>query len=278
MRWAMTMAAAVSLLGCGRCGAEGAGADVAVGDPATARGSSASSRAEIAPDEGRAAGDKGDGGAAGAVEVVPGPDDCWAPGDVVELQLEARGFPLRGLKFAGPDCDDELEAAVARGDLPAVRSMIEQVRIPEHWPARSPRCRTAELGTLLHLSAASGATQVTEYLISEGANVRGCDHQGTTPLHVAAANLDLPMAKLLVDKGALVDAVDIEGNRPLHRCFDNPAFRPRRPDLDPEQLEAAQLIAGFLVSAGADVGAHRRSGEIAADLAPFATQNWIPAR
>jgi hypothetical protein len=183
---------------------------------------------------------------AGTTEARPGPEDCWAPEDVVELQLEARGFPVRGLKFEGPGCDDELEAAVRRGELAAVRKMIEEVRIPDHWPARSPRCRTEELGTLLHLSAASGSTQVTEYLISKGAGVRGCDREGSTPLHVAAANLDLPMARLLVEKGALVDAVDIEGRRPLDRCFDNRFLKPPRPGIDPARVRVADELATWL--------------------------------
>jgi hypothetical protein len=196
-----------------------------------------------------------------AGEVEPGPDDCWAPDDVVELQLEARGFPVKGLRFEGPDCDDELEAAVERGDLAAVRRLIEEVRIPEHWPARSPRCRTEQLGSLLHLCANGGSTQVAEYLISKGVNVRGCDFQGSTPLHVAAANLHLALVRLLVEKGARVDAVDLEGRRPLHRCFDNRHLLPARANVDSKHREAAEEIARFLVGAGAR------------DL-----QNWIPER
>jgi hypothetical protein len=182
----------------------------------------------------------------GRAAVEPGPDDCWAPGDIVELQLEARGFPVKGLRFEGLDCDRELEAAATRGEFGVVRKMIEEVRIPDHWPARSVRCRTAEGSTLLHLAAASGSTQLAEYLVSKGANVRGCDRRGSTPLHEAAANLDLPMARLLVDKGALVDAVDIDGRRPPDRCFDNRFGKPPRPEIDPARGRAADELAAWL--------------------------------
>jgi hypothetical protein len=244
----MIIAAALPLLGCGRCGDAQPDSNLEVGgDRPVAAAVDASTPAAPCPGsggEGTAA--AGDGIDSGAVAVTPGPDDCWVPGDIVELQLEDRGFPVEGLRFEGPECDDELEAAVERGDLPGVRRMIEEVRIPDHWPARSPRCRTDQLGNLLHLGAASGSTQVTEYLISKGAAVRGCDHRGATPLHVAAANLDLPMARLLVQKGALVDAVDIEGRRPLDRCFDNRFLRPPRPEIDPAHSRAADELAAWL--------------------------------
>jgi hypothetical protein len=264
------IAAVVPLLGCARCGAEGAGADAdeaAAGANAPAADVARGRAPVAAPGVETGEGDL-DAAVAGEIEVRPGPDDCWSPGDVVELQLEPRGFPVKGLKFEGPACDAALEAAVARGDFAVVRALIEQVRIPDHWPARSPRCRTAGMGTLLHLAAASGSAQLTEYLVSKGAGVRGCDLEGATPLHLAAASLDLPVARLLVDKGALVDAVDLEGNRPLHRCFDNPAFRPLPPALDPERLDVARRLARLLIASGARVERRRRSGETAADLAP----------
>jgi len=244
-RFAIT-AAAFSLLGCARCGAEGEAAHVGLAEPIARIEIDASPPDPSGqPAERRVAGG-GDEADAGRVAVTPGPEDCWAPGDVVDLQLAPRGFPVKGLRFAGPRCAEELEVAVARGDFGATHEMIEEVRIPDHWPARAPRCRTAGMSTLLHLAAASGSTQVAEYLISKGANVRGCDRQGDTPLHVAAANLDLTMARLLIDKGALVDAVDIEGRRPVDRCFDNRLLRPARPDIDPALLEAANDLAAWL--------------------------------
>lgn len=241
--------AAISFQGCAKCGADPPVEDRRAEPvaPAASPGEYASSdpSPEVAPTL----------WTADAGQVAPGPDDCWAPGDIVELQLEARGFPVKGLRFEGPECDDELEAAVGRGDLAVVRTMIEEVQIPDHWPARSPRCRTAELGNLLHLSAASGSTQVTEYLISKGSNVRGCDRRGATPLHVAAANLDAPTARLLVEKGALVDAVDIEGRRPIHRCFDNRFLKPARSEIDPATRRAAGELAAWLRERSALPGA-----------------------
>jgi len=225
LRLVISYTITISLLGCGRCGSEAPGGDARgeVAEPiAPEAGESGSQEPAKIPAEAIAT-DAMKATDAGAIDVAPGPDDCWASGDVIELQLDPRGFPVKGLKFEGPDCDGELEAAASRGDLAAVRSMIEKVRIPDHWPARSPRCRTAELGSLLHLGVASGSTQLVEYLVSKG----------------------------LIDKGALVDAIDIEGNRPLHRCFDNRFLRPARPDIDPARLEDASELAGFLVGAGA---------------------------
>ena len=99
--------------------------------------------------------------------------------------------------------------------------------------------------TPLHWAAGIGHKEVSEYLITMGADVNAAETvSGMTPLHFAAALDQKEIVELLLASGADVNAKDVNGGTPLHIA----AFR--------DQKETAKL----LIAKGADVNAKMVSG------------------
>jgi ankyrin repeat protein len=78
--------------------------------------------------------------------------------------------------------------------------------------------------------AAMSNTEITEYLLSRGANPNphkaekndGCPCAGfETPLHCAIRSDNINTVKVLVNNGALVNVTDADGLTPLHRAVNN---------------------------------------------------------
>lgn len=69
--------------------------------------------------------------------------------------------------------------------------------------------------TPLHSAAARNQLEVSELLLSSGANVNAKQEGDFTPLHAAAQSGSIEMARLLIKHGADVNAKTVEGKRPL---------------------------------------------------------------
>jgi uncharacterized protein len=106
----------------------------------------------------------------------------------------------------------------------------------------------------LHLAAAFGGPQATEFLLNEGAdpNARSKNTLNNTPLHSCVAiSKNTHIAKLLLDKGADVNAVQHGGFTPLHAA----AFAGDLP------------MVHLLLDAGAKLDPKTDDGQTALDLA-----------
>ncbi|MDH4240830.1 MAG: ankyrin repeat domain-containing protein [Phycisphaerae bacterium] len=116
-----------------------------------------------------------------------------------------------------------LQRAAQNGDLPAVKSLIEQGTPVDH-PCDFNRW------TALHAAAHKGNVEIAEYLLKQGANVDVKDKDGYTPLHNTADSFlkGFPrkrteadrnrIAALLLKYGAHVNATINHGDTPLHRA------------------------------------------------------------
>jgi len=209
--------------------------------------------------------------------VEPGPEDCWAVGDVRDVPSET-GKDVRALTFDEPWCGDELDEVVTVdfGDPAAVQARINEVRRRLQQPRskaggrhkRLLRCRTENSWTLLHISAMQGNRGVSEVLIANGADVRACDMNGATPLHYAARDGHAAVVELLLDRGAYVDAVDIGGSRPLHEAVELFPLESPRPDTDARERHAAFLrVIELLINHGATLDLPDAKGNTALHVA-----------
>lgn len=111
----------------------------------------------------------------------------------------------------GRGAEDDLFAAVARGDLLAVEmildadpSLIDGFSV-DGW-------------TPLALAAHFGSVDVVGHLLTSGANVNAVSRNSlaNTPLHSAIAGDQLEAAELLLSQGTDVNAVDAGGWTPLN--------------------------------------------------------------
>ena len=83
--------------------------------------------------------------------------------------------------------------------------------------------------------AISRNTHVAKLLIDKGADVNAVQHGGFTPLHAAAFSGDLPMTRLLLDSGAKLDPKTDDGQTALDLA------REKKRDEVVKELEAAEL-------------------------------------
>ena len=92
----------------------------------------------------------------------------------------------------------------------------------------------------------ANSKEMTEFLISLGADVNGQNGIGQTSLHsFIGSNKSLDLIKLLIDSGANANAKDYNGVTPLHRAVDK------------DNIELAKLLK----DAGADVNAKTNAGK-----------------
>ncbi len=139
-----------------------------------------------------------------------------------------------------PDANTPLQVASSRGDIAAVRSLIQtgiNVSVADQ-----------QGNTALMRSAQLQGTGVLELLISAGANVNARNLDGRTALRVAVDNGKIADVRLLLKSGADANIADAKGWTPLMNA------------MTPE-------IAQTLIAAGADVNAANDDGETALMIA-----------
>jgi glyoxylase-like metal-dependent hydrolase (beta-lactamase superfamily II) len=108
----------------------------------------------------------------------------------------------------------ELLEAVKTGDLAKVRTLVE--RDPGIVNAKGRGGQT-----ILFAAVAFGRPEITQYLISKGADVNVKTDFHLAPLHVACMrNVSLELIRLLVENGADVNSVSENTGRPLDLALD----------------------------------------------------------
>lgn len=105
----------------------------------------------------------------------------------------------------------EIHWAITNNDSAKVRGLIE--KNPDLAFSKDENGYTP-----LHLAAANGRKQITEFLLTTKAKVNSRDNAGSTPLHQVAAAKDQhnDIVELLLVHGADVNAADNHELTPLH--------------------------------------------------------------
>jgi len=75
--------------------------------------------------------------------------------------------------------------------------------------------------TPLHLAAQNGHIDIVRALIEKGAKIDAVNKLERTPLHLAARNGHIGTVRALIEKGARIDATDKHGQTPLHLAAQN---------------------------------------------------------
>jgi ankyrin repeat protein len=126
---------------------------------------------------------------------------------------------------------------------PGFAEFLIKVNVDVLGPARDGR-------TLLHISAEKGQVELTQFLLSSGADVNAKGGSwGRSPLHLAALHGQTEIAMLLLKAGADVNGTNETGKTPLHDAVEHP--------------EMVTLLLG----AGADVNAADNGGDTPLHLA-----------
>ena len=97
----------------------------------------------------------------------------------------------------------------------ALKGNIEAVK--QHLAAgvNVDSMQTDRNGTPLHFAAGSGHKNITELLITKGANINAKNKWGGTPMHFAARKGKSEIIELLIDKGADINTKNYNGETPL---------------------------------------------------------------
>ena len=166
--------------------------------------------------------------------------------------------------------DTKLSEAAARGDVTAVRALLEQ-RVDVNT-------KGVDGTTPLHQAVFADHTEIAQMLLRAGANATVGDRYGVTPLFLACLNGNATLVQQLLDKGADANAVDPAGETALMAASRTgvPAAvqvlleRGARVDArDPEFQQTALMLAvrenhaaavDLLIRHGASVNAQTRKG------------------
>src|SRR3989304_760782 len=98
------------------------------------------------------------------------------------------------VSMAMTGCATPLHIAAARGDINAVKALLEQ--------RADVNKRDKNSSTPLHEAASKGHANIVRLLIEKGADVNAKSKVGHSPLHLAAFAGSLESVRLLVEKGA----------------------------------------------------------------------------
>ena len=117
---------------------------------------------------------------------------------------------LAGATNAAPQQDSPLLNATKRGDVVAVRSVLEG--------GADPDVAQGDGLTALHLASQQGSLEIAQLLIGSGANVEAKTRIGDyTPLHLASGGARASVVRALIDAGADPAAITSRtGVTPLH--------------------------------------------------------------
>jgi ankyrin repeat protein len=151
------------------------------------------------------------------------------------------------LSFAVAACAQEVFELLRKGDVPAVKALIEES--PQLVEARD-----SSGNTLLHYAAYGQDAGLVNFLIDKGAKIDLAGAQAKTPLHIAASNDRREIVGELLKRGAALEIKDDYGRTALILCA----------------RERGQLETGrILIEAGADVNAADKFGSTALELAAW---------
>ena len=114
---------------------------------------------------------------------------------------------------------DEFAIAVERGDLAAVKALVEGGNSPD-TPIEYGEHKT----TPLMKAAWNGRRDIVKYLLSKGADANGRDSEGQSPLYEAAVRGFDDVAEALLQGGADVKGADKQGNTPFSAAVGNAQF------------------------------------------------------
>ena len=148
---------------------------------------------------------------------------------------------------APPLAAQEVVMAARRGDVAAVRSLLEE-------DASLVRVTDDDQRTPLYFAAGGGSTEVVELLLSHGADVDARDYGNRTPLHAAAMQNRQEVVRILVAAGADLEAKNDYGRTPL---------------LLVARETGSTTMGALLLELGADVNVRDRYGETPLDLAAW---------
>jgi ankyrin repeat protein len=104
-----------------------------------------------------------------------------------------------------------INEAVKQGDFEAVKTFI--ARNPKIVDSKDKRGWTP-----LHYAAATGNKEITELLISSGADIKAQNNDGRSPLYSAVLSGQKRVIQFLISKGADVNETDKKGHTMLSRA------------------------------------------------------------
>lgn len=156
-------------------------------------------------------------------------------------QVVARMVALGAALLMGA-CASPLHKAAERGDVQAVRTLLDQgAQVNEEGDPGDKWFHA----TALHWASARGHLQVMELLLDRGADVNVTIGHNQTPLHWASGAGQLKAVQLLLDRGADVNAKNAYGDTALHDAAKG----------------GHQQVAQLLLERGAMAGDTNRYGE-----------------
>ena len=137
--------------------------------------------------------------------------------------MKAAGFVLALLAATGAlaadrTAGDELVTAIERGDLLAVKALIQDGGLDPDTPITYGESSI----TPLMKASERGKRDIVKYLLSKGAKVNAKDGDGDTPLHLAARQDAVEILAILLKYGADTKAKNRPGETPLdtaHRSY-----------------------------------------------------------
>ena len=213
----------------------------------------------------------------------------------------ATALAIIALLWVAPAANGPVADAAMRGDLEAVRSLLEggadaneaqgDGMTALHWAARHGDAEMARLlvtaganveagtrigrYTPLHLASRAGSAPVVEALLATGADVRAVTtNSGATPLHLAAESGSQEAIRLLAGGGADLDAREREWRQtPLifAAAHNRPAAIRALLELGADASLAERVIEDVERRAEVDVAAQHRLYEVLAQFRP----DWL---
>jgi ankyrin repeat protein len=163
----------------------------------------------------------------------------------IKLLLLVLAVSLLGF-VPGQDGWPPLYTAIRKGDLPAVKQLVEQ--------GAAVNAKPGEWSPLMD-SVKEGQEPIFDYLLSKGAEVDAVDADGCTVLHWAVAYRCVGAVQKLLVRHLNVNQPDNSGNTPL--AFACERVRYLRPNQDAVELGS---MAKLLLDAGAHINQQNKQG------------------